>query len=65
MPFGFKNSPAIFSRVVVADFKEYIHTFLEVYFNDWTVFGLLNNYVSSLRLMFDHNQDQGQKLAQE
>lgn len=30
MPFGLKNAPAIFSRVVVATFKEYIHKFLEV-----------------------------------
>ena len=34
MPFGLKNAPAIFSRVVVAVFKEYIHKFLEVYFDD-------------------------------
>lgn len=41
MPFGLKNMPAIFSRVVVATFKEFIHKFLEVYFDDWTVFGLV------------------------
>jgi len=53
MPFGLKNSSAIFSRVVVATFKEYIHKFLEVYFDDWTVFGLLKKRVESLRLMLD------------
>ena len=51
MPFGLKNAPAIFSRVVVAVFKEYIHKFLEVYFNDWTIFGLLKKHVEALRLM--------------
>lgn len=51
MPFGMKNAPAIFSRVVVVVFKEYIHTFLEVYFDDWIVFGLLKKHVESLRLM--------------
>ena len=30
MLFGLKNAPAIFSRVVVVVFKEYIHKFLEV-----------------------------------
>lgn len=40
MSFGLKNAPAIFSRVVVAAFKEFIHKFLEVYFHDWTMFGL-------------------------
>ncbi len=43
MPFGLKNALVIFSRVVVVVFKEYIHKFLEVYFDDWTVFGLLKN----------------------
>lgn len=28
IPFGLKNVPTIFSRVVVVDFKEYIHKFL-------------------------------------
>jgi hypothetical protein len=31
IPFGLKNAPAIFSKVVVASFKEFIHKFLEVY----------------------------------
>ena len=51
MPFGLKNAPAIFSRVVVAVFKEFIHKFLEVYFDDWTVFGLMDKHVWALRLM--------------
>ena len=53
MPFGLKNAPAIFSRVVVAVFKEYIHKFLEVYFDDWTIFGLIDKHISDLRLMLE------------
>ena len=53
MPFGLKNSPAIFSRVVVTAFKEIIHKFFEVYFDDWTVFELFKKHVSSLCLMLD------------
>ena len=53
MPFGLKNAPAIFSRVVVAVFKEYIHKFLEVYFDDWTVFGLIKKNIGDLRLMLE------------
>jgi len=30
MSFGLKNAPTIFSRVVVASFKDFIHKFLEV-----------------------------------
>jgi hypothetical protein len=53
MPFGLKNSPTIFSRVVVEAFKEFLHKFLEAYFNDWTVFSLLKNHIECLRLMLD------------
>ena len=51
MLFGLKNAPAIFSRIVVAIFKEFIHKFVEVYFDDWIVFGLLKKHVEALRLM--------------
>ena len=30
IPFGLKNAPAIFSRIVVSTFKDFIHKFLEV-----------------------------------
>ena len=39
IPFGIKNAPAIFSRIVVSTFKDFIHKFLEFYFDDWNVFG--------------------------
>ena len=53
MPFGMNNAPIIFSRLVVVVFKEYIHKFVEVYFDDWTVFGLLKKHVEALRLKLD------------
>lgn len=34
IPFGLKNAPTIFLHVVIAAFKEFIHKFLEVYFDD-------------------------------
>jgi len=53
MPFGLKNVPAIFSRVVAVVFKEFIHKFLDVYFDNWTIFGLVKKHVASLQLMLD------------
>jgi hypothetical protein len=53
MPFGLKNALAIFSRVVVASFKDFIHKFLEVYLDDWKMFSLLKDHVEVLRLMLD------------
>jgi hypothetical protein len=53
MPFGLKNAPMIFSRVIVASFKEFIHKFLEMYLDDCTIFSLLKYHVEILHLMLD------------
>jgi hypothetical protein len=53
MSFGLKNAPVIFSRVVVTNFKEFIHKFLEVYLDDWTIFSLLKNHIEVLSFMLD------------
>ena len=34
IPFGLKNAPMIFSRVVIAAFKDLIQKFLQVYIDD-------------------------------
>jgi hypothetical protein len=43
----------VFSRIVIATFRDYIHRFLEVYMDDWTVYSLLKKHSSLLRIMFD------------
>ena len=53
IPFELKNAPMIFSRAVIAAFKEFIHKFLEDYFYDWNVLRLVKNHVASLCLMLD------------
>ena len=53
MPFGLNNAPIIFSRVVIAAFKEFIHQFLEVYMDDWIVHSLLKDHVEVLRMMLE------------
>jgi hypothetical protein len=53
MPFGINNAPNIFSRVVIAAFKEFIHQFLEVYLDDWTVYSMLKDHVEVLRMMLE------------
>jgi hypothetical protein len=53
MPFGLKNAPTIFSRVVIAAFKEFIHQFLEVYLDNWKIYILLKYHVEVLRLMLE------------
>lgn len=53
MHFGLANAPTIFSCLDIATFKYFIHKFLELYFNDWIVFGLVKHHVASLCLMPD------------
>jgi hypothetical protein len=43
----------MFSRVVVATFKDFIHKFLEFYLDDWTMFSLLKDHVEVSRMMLD------------
>lgn len=51
IPFGLKII-VLFSQGWLT-FKEFINEFLEVYFDDWIVFGMVKKHVSSLRLMLD------------
>ena len=48
MPFGLENALAIFYRIVVVYFKDFIHKFLEVCFDDWIVFRLIKYRIESL-----------------
>ena len=53
MPFGLKNAPAVFSRVVVKTFQEYICKTMAVYFDDWTIYSMLKYHCKWLRLMLE------------
>jgi hypothetical protein len=53
MPFGLNNAPTIFSRVVIASFKGFIHPFLKVYLDNWIVYSLLKDHVEVLCLMLE------------
>lgn len=45
MPFGLKNTPMVFSKIIIATFKEFIRKILEVYLYDWIVFSLLKEQI--------------------
>ena len=53
IPFGLKNAPAIFSRIVVAYFKEFTHKFLEDYFDNWTIYELIKDHIEILCMMLE------------
>ena len=43
----------MFSRILVVAFKEFINKFLEVYFNDWTIFGVIKDHIYSLCIILE------------
>ena len=53
IPFGLKNAPVVFSRIVASAFKDFIQKFLHVYMDDWTVYGLIKDHLANLRLMLE------------
>ena len=53
MPFGLKNAPAVFFRIVVKTFQEYIYKTMPVYFDDWTIYSMLKYHCKWLRLMLE------------
>ena len=53
MPFGLKNAPAVFSRIVVKTFQEYIYKTMAVYLNDWTIYSTLKDHCKWLRPMLE------------
>jgi hypothetical protein len=53
MPFRLKNSPIVFSRILIAAFHDFIHKFLKVYLDDWNVYNLLKEHIGLLQLMLD------------
>lgn len=56
MPFSLKNEPTVFFKVVITYFKYFIHKFLEVYLDDWTVFSLLKKHIEFLCPALDRNR---------
>lgn len=53
MPFGLKNAPVVFSRIVIKSFQEYLYKTMVVYVDDWTVYSLLKEHVKCIILMLE------------
>ncbi|KAL2610726.1 hypothetical protein R1flu_029299 [Riccia fluitans] len=49
MPFGLKNAPSTFQRVVTTTFEEYLNEFMQTYLDDFTVYGSCTDHLGHLR----------------
>ncbi|GJV28692.1 reverse transcriptase domain-containing protein [Tanacetum coccineum] len=58
MPFGLCNAPATFQRCMLAIFHDMIEESVEVFMDDFSVFGnSFNNYLNNLDKMLQHCKD--------
>ncbi len=53
MPFGLKNAPTTYQRVVNTTFKDYFGMFMKLFLDDFNVFSDLDTHLTKLRLCFD------------
>lgn len=53
MPFGPSNAPIMFSRIMFVMFNEYIHNFLELYFQLLAMYILLKGHMAKLMLVME------------
>jgi hypothetical protein len=52
MPFGVKNGPPTYWRVVARTFHEYIDVFMKVFFDNFTIFGDMSTHLEKLKKLF-------------
>jgi hypothetical protein len=53
MPFGFKNAPPTYQRMVSKAFKDYLDEFMKLFLDDFMVFCDLDTQLSKLRKCFE------------
>jgi hypothetical protein len=52
MPFGVKNGPPTYQRVVTKAFREYIDVFMKIFLDDFTIFNDLSTHLEKLNKCF-------------
>ena len=53
MPFGLCNAPATFQRVMTEAFQKYLRKFMEIFLDDFAVFGTMEQHAEYLQKCFD------------
>jgi hypothetical protein len=52
MPFGVKNGPPTFQKVVSRAFKEYLDQFMNIFLDDFIVYSDMESHLMKLKLCF-------------
>jgi hypothetical protein len=59
MPFGGKNEPPTYQKVVTKTFKEYLDSFVEILLDDFTIYMDMDNHLQKLILCFQKCREYG------
>ena len=59
MPFGLCNAPATFQRVMTQAFTKYLRKFMEIFLDDFCVFGSKKEHARDLKKCFDSCREYG------
>ncbi|OAE24676.1 hypothetical protein AXG93_4040s1030 [Marchantia polymorpha subsp. ruderalis] len=65
MPFGLCNAPATFQRMMTNIFQEQLRKFLEIFIDDFCVFGKRSEHLSHLKQTFDKCRESSLSLHPE
>ncbi|KAL3687533.1 hypothetical protein R1sor_013842 [Riccia sorocarpa] len=65
MPFGLCNAPATFQRLMTNIFRDYLRDFLEIFIDDFCVFGRIEDHLFYLRLTSEKCRANGLSLHPE
>jgi hypothetical protein len=65
MPFGVKNEPPTYQKVVIKAFYEYIDVFMKIILDDFTIFGDLSIHLEKFKKCFLKCKEYGTSLNPE
>lgn len=65
LPFGLCNGPSTFQRLMMMLFRKYLNTFMQVFLDDFSVFGERKEHLTQLRLCLERCREGGVSLNPE
>jgi hypothetical protein len=52
VPFGVKNEPPTFQRIMTKTFKKYLNNFMKIFLNDFTIYSDMETLLQKFKLCF-------------
>ncbi len=52
MPFGVKNEPPTFQKVMIETFRKHFNNFMKIFLNDFTIYNNMETFLQKFKLCF-------------